>query len=162
MSTISMCIMVINYSLHLFLLFLATQSSGGADDFRFIFFLPLTFVPLRSVSAVSNTFYLLLFFSILLPLFLGFFQCNPSSQFRSSLPHFPLHFLGIDLLSLPVFHLQFFPHDQPMSTYSSPIFLKTPSFQPTLSVHPLFSYRSHNTSYQVVFSHLDCLLLYLC
>ncbi len=98
-------------------------------SFSIVFFLPLTFLSLHSLSAISNSFYLLLFFH----------SCPTLS--KSLLMQFPGAIsvilassslqLSEHLLSLPVFHLPFFPHAQPM--YSSNFFLALP-FTPTSTI----------------------------
>ena len=72
--------------------------------FSVVFFLHLTFLLLRSLSAVSNSFYLSFLHSS--PTLSRSLSMQSPSQFRSSSPPFPFHFLGI--CSLPVFHLPFF------------------------------------------------------
>ena len=89
--------------------------------FFFTFCFP-TFLSLCSLSTVSNSFYLLLLFSILSYSFQISLKAVLPSHSRSSSPPFSIHFLSF---SLPVFHLPFFPHGRPMSTYSSPILPET-------------------------------------
>ena len=114
-------------------------------SFSIVFFLPLTFLFLCSLSAVSNSFYL--YFFIIFPLFLCYFNAIPfaiSVFFAAISPTHSGH-----LLSLPVYHLPFSPHDQPM--YSSSISSwNFPLLQPPLSFHPCYL-NSHNYSYHVVF-----------
>ena len=99
----------------------------------FLFCLPLTFLSLRSLSAFSSSFYLLLFFSILIPLFLCLFQCHPPWLFRSSSPPFTLHFQGIcSHCQLVIYHS--FHMTGTMSIYSFKYLLKLPfTPSPTLT-----------------------------
>ena len=69
--------------------------------FSNVFFIPLTFLFLHSLAAVSNSFY----FYILLPLFLGHFQCNPLHDFSLPRLHFPSTFWASALFARFVSHL---------------------------------------------------------
>ena len=119
-------------------------------SFSIVIFLPLTFLLLRSLSAVSNSLYLSVFYSSsILSRSLLMQSSIAISVFLASIsPPLSGH-----LLSLPVFHLPFFLHDQPM--YSSPISPENfPSLQHPLSFLPLSiisSLNSHEYSYQVDF-----------
>ena len=64
-------------------------------SFSIIFFIPITFLLLRSLSAASNSFYLFFFFLHSYPTLSRSLSMQSPSQFRSSSPPFPLHFLGI-------------------------------------------------------------------
>ena len=91
----------------------------------FLAFSFVTFLALCSLSTVSNSFYLLLLFSILLKL-ISRSVLTESPHHILGLPRllFPSTFWASKEISSPVFHLPFFPHDQPISAYSSPIVLK--------------------------------------
>ena len=81
------------------IIFSASLSSGASWSwfpFPLSFFLPLTFLLLRSLSAVSSSFYLsFLHSSASLSRSLAMQSPSP---FRSSSPRFPLNFLGIGSL----------------------------------------------------------------
>ena len=63
------------------------------NSLSIVFFLPLIFLLLRSLSAVPNSFYF--FVSHSSPTLSRSLLMQPPSQFRSSSPLFPLHYLGI-------------------------------------------------------------------
>ena len=79
-------------------IFLASLLSGVIEltmiSFSIVFLLPLTFFLLRSVSTESNSFYLSFLFHSSPTLSMSLLMQSPS-QFRSSLPPFPLYFLDI-------------------------------------------------------------------
>ena len=127
----------------------------------------LTFLSLCSLSTVSNSFYVLLLFSIIFPNLsrsLLISRSPPVALFLASLLS-PPSWLLIYLL---VFHLPLLSCDQPISTYSSPIFLKV-TLKFHSSLHSQFvqsslirSLHSNDSSYSVGFANLHLFLLYLC
>ena len=136
------------------------QVNKTMNLFSNVLFLPLTFCLQRSLSAVSNSFYL------------SFFRSSPTLS-RSLLMQSPIP-ISVFLASispplyghssLPVFYLPYFAHDQPMQP--SPIFLRTflhsnfhshfinfllsPLLTPTIILTRLF------------FANLDFFVLFLC
>ena len=123
----------------------------------------LTFLSLRSLRAVPNSFYMLHFFSILLPLFLGLLM-QPPSQLPSSSSPFNLHVLGLSSLCKffisHSFHMtglcQPTPHQFLLKT-----FLHFNFHSQFIHSSVISSVNSHDSSFQVVFANLD-LLLFLC
>ena len=128
--------------------------------FRFSF---LTFLSLCSLSKLSSSLYLLLSFSIFLPLF----PSLPSrslpitvSVFLASTSFHFLDFCAFCHFSHPI--LSMYPA---ISIYFSPSFFVKLSFAPTstfiLHSSLISSLKTHDFSYPAVFANLHLLLLYL-
>ena len=118
--------------MHFIVLFLASLTMNSVF---FVFFLPLVFLSLRSLLAVCNSFYLLLFFSILLPLLFSSIFCASALFFNFSSPILSICLTQFTLLTLHQFllKLSFIP------TLISSIFLLSALFTPTILLIHLLS-----------------------
>ena len=118
------------------------------------FFLPLTFLSLRSLPAVSNSFNWLLFSYVLLPLPLCFFLMQPciaTSVFLTFLsPPLSVHLFSFPFIHLPSFHIS--TCYSPISSYN---FLHSNLHSQFINSSVTNSPNSHNSLYQVVFANVD-------